>query len=390
MLIQEEKDLMTELEAIWKDEELFWSQRSRVSWLKEGDKNTNFFHTSTVHRKQRNKIASLKDDQGNIIIQQEEIADHVSNHFQSHFTKSTPAPDTCILEDFPKLVTDEMNFDLCKPPTEEEIKSAVFDLGQNKSPGPDGFAGLFFRKFWTKIKGDLCTEVIDFFSSSIMPEGWNIALIPKVQSPESVCQFSLINCCNFRYKVISKIMTSRLKIWMSSLVLDTQTAFTGGRMIQDNIILVNEILHNFKNRRTSGNWDMMMKLDMRKAYDLVDWDCLEAILQAYSFDGKWRGWVSQCISTVSFSVLLNGNPTEYFSPTRGIPQGDPLSHFPFIIMSNALSFLIKKGVQKGDIQGIKLNQNCPTVSHCLFADDTVIFGKASMRENMLKTPLKEE
>ncbi|CAL1374667.1 unnamed protein product [Linum trigynum] len=380
-IINEEKLLMNELAIIWKDEELFWSQRSRISWLNEGDRNTNFFHSSTIHRKQRNKIVRLIDENGGVISQPEDINSHVKEYYKTLFTKSE-GRDLSALQDFPHLVSQEMNLDICKEPTVEEIKEAVFDLGPTKSPGPDGFAGSFFQNFWGKIGPDFCKEVQVFFETSIMPDGWNdthIALIPKVQSPESIKQFRPISCCNFRYKVISKILSSRMKKWLPGLVSEMQAAFTGGRLIQDNIIIVHEILHHFKTRR-SGNWDMMIKLDMRKAYDLVDWECLDAILLAYGFADKWRGWIRSCVQTVRFSLLMNGSPTEKFQPSRGIRQGDPISPLLFILMSNALSFLIDKAVDKGEIQGIKLNPNCPRISHCLFADDTVIFGKASVKE----------
>ncbi|CAL1382460.1 unnamed protein product [Linum trigynum] len=270
-IILEEKNLMNELAAIWKDAELFWSQRSRVSFLKEGDQNTSFFHASTVHRKQRNKISSLKDEEGAIITNPDELTDHVTTFYQTLFTRAERI-DSSALQDFPKLVTNEINEALVLIPTNEEIKQAVFDLGSTKSPDPDGFAGLFFRRFWTKIGPRFCKEVQVFFQTSIMPQGWNdthIALIPKVLSPESIKQFRPISCCNFRYKVLSKIMSNRIKRWLPGLVSESQAAFTGGRLIQDNIIIVHEVLHHFKTRR-SGNWDMMVKLDMSKAYDLVD------------------------------------------------------------------------------------------------------------------------
>ncbi|CAL1367531.1 unnamed protein product [Linum trigynum] len=381
-IVQEEKSLMTELAAIWKDEELFWYQQSGINWLREGDHNTSFFHSSATHRKQRNKIVELKDDNGNIFSHPEELASHVTNYYKSLFTRVDRVIDTDILQGFPKVVSEEMNRELCEIPSHEEIKVAVFDLGPTKSPGPDGFAGMFFRRFWPKIGTKFCQEVQDFFHSSSMPQGWNsthIALIPKNQAPQMVSQFRPISCCTFRYKVISKIMSTRLKKWIPGLVSEMQAAFTSDRLIQENIIIVHEMLHNFKNRR-HGDWDMMVKLDMRKAYDLVDWECLDSILQAYGFCDIWRGWINECIRTVNFSILLNGSPTEYFHPTRGIRQGDPISPFLFILLSNALSFLIDKGVERGEIRGIKLNQECTRISHCLFADDTVIFGKARVCE----------
>ncbi|CAN1812808.1 Transposon TX1 uncharacterized 149 kDa protein [Linum perenne] len=154
-------------------------------------------------------------------------------------------------------------------------------MGATKSPGPDGFSGQFFRKYWNVAGPSICSEVAQFFSSCILPEGWNdthIALIPKVPSPERMSQFRPISCCNFTYKIISKIMASHLKPWMPSLISEMQGAFTGGRMIQDNIIIVHEVLHRFRIRNSGRKYDMMLKLDMRKAYDLVDWECLDSML----------------------------------------------------------------------------------------------------------------
>ncbi|CAL1410408.1 unnamed protein product [Linum trigynum] len=380
-IIEEEKCLMNELASIWKDEELFWSQRSRINGLQKGDQNTNFFHSSTVHRKQRNKIVSLKDEDGNLFSHRADISSHVTEFYHSFFTKSDRIESSTI-QDFPKLVTQELNDEMCIMPTVEEIKAVVFNLGPTKSSGPDGFTGMFIRRFWSRVGPDFCKEVQGFFHTSIMPQGWNdahIALIPKVQSPEMISQFRPISCCNFRYKIISKILASRMKKWLPGLVSEMKAAFTRGGMIQDNIIILHEILHQFKNHR-NGDWDMMIKLDMCKAYDLVDWECLDTILEAYGFLEKWRGWVNACIRTIKFSILLNGSPTESFFPTRGIRQDDTISPFLFILMSNTLSFLIDKALSRGEIRGIKLNQNCPRVSHCLFADDTVIFGKASVNE----------
>ncbi|CAL1413718.1 unnamed protein product [Linum trigynum] len=125
---------------------------------------------------------------------------------------------------------------------------------------------------------------------------------------------------------------------------------------------------------------MMMKLDMRKAYYLVEWEFLISLLRAYGFSEVWCGRVRSCISTVKFRLLFNGEPSAEFQPSKGIRQGDPLSPLLFILMSNALSFLIKKAPQRHVIKGLKLNRSCPSLTHCLFADDTIIFGEASVSE----------
>ncbi|CAL1413727.1 unnamed protein product [Linum trigynum] len=215
-----------------------------------------------------------------------------------------------------------------------------------------------------------------------MPEGWNdthIVMVPKVDNPERINQFRPISCCNFIYKIISKIKATRLKKWTPDLVSELQMAFTGGRLIQDNIIIVHEALHHFKNHKLDRRRDMMLKLDMKKAYDMVDWECLETLLMKYGFDNKWCKWVSACIRSVRFSILFNGEATDFFRPSRGIRQGDPLSPFLFILMYNALTFLIDKTVEENHLKGIRLNARCPVLTHCLFADDTVIFGKANLQ-----------
>ncbi|CAN1836487.1 Putative ribonuclease H protein At1g65750 [Linum perenne] len=275
-----------------------------------------------------------------------------------------------------------MNDELGRPVTNDEIRLAVFSLGATQSPGPDGYNGHFYRRYWPLIGPQLCQEISRFFQTNDMPEGWNdthIILIPKIPNPKSMNNFRPISCCNFNYKIISKILSNRLKKWIPSLVPETQTPFTSGRAIQDNVIIVHEVLHSFKTR-VSNCKDMCLKLDMRKAYDMVDWDCLDNLLKAYGFSETWCGWIRSCIRTVRFSVMLNGRALDAFQPSRGIRQGDPLSPFLFILMTNALSFLIDRSVSRKELHGIRLNKRGPLLTHCLFADDTIVFGKASPTE----------
>ncbi|CAN1823097.1 LINE-1 retrotransposable element ORF2 protein [Linum perenne] len=253
-------------------------------------------------------------------------------------------------------------------------------MGLNKAPGRDGFSGHFYRKYWEVIGPQVCQEVKSFFQNSKMPAGWNdthIVLILKVSHPEEVSQFRPISCCNFNYKIISKIMATRIKKWIPSIVSDMQAAFTIRRAIQDNIMIVHEVMHHFKNRSGKFKWDMMIKMDMKKAYDMVEWDDLREILRAMGFQNRWCKWIKECIRTVRFSVLFNGIPIDPFHPSRGIRQGDPMSPFLFILLTNSLSFLIDKGIRERRLRGIKLNNRCPTLTYVLFADDIIIFSDRS-------------
>ncbi|CAN1777113.1 LINE-1 reverse transcriptase homolog [Linum perenne] len=275
-----------------------------------------------------------------------------------------------------------MNSDLYRLLSEEEICEAIFSLGASQSPGPDGFNGHFYRRFWPTIGPLVCKEVIQFFQTCTMPAEWNdthLVLIPKTPNPTGMGSYRPISCCNFRYKIISKVLATRLKKWISILIPENQAAFTTGRAIQDNIIIVHVVLHSFKTRIIK-NQDMCLKLDMRKAYDLVDWDCLERLLRSYGFSDTWCNWIGACVRMVRFSVMFNGRPLEFFQPSKGIRQGDPLSPFLFILMTNALSSLVEGSLNRMEIQGIKLNRRGPRLNDCLFADDTILFGKASTEE----------
>jgi len=124
---------------------------------------------------------------------------------------------------------------------------------------------------------------------------------------------------------------------------------------------------------------------MQKAYDRVEWDFLEAGLLKMGFHTRWVWMIMHCVSSVTFSVKINGEPMEYFTPSRGLRQGDPLSPYLFILVSNMLSWLMQKAMADGSLKGITLNSHCPTLSHLLFADDFIFFldGILSECQNLI-------
>ena len=184
--------LRRELNVLIEKEEVFWNQRSRVSWLKEGDQNTKFFHKSANQRKRTNTIVGLFDSNHVWKSTQGEIANIVTECFQHMFTSSSPSEIAEVVQLVDKVVMPELNADLLLPFSPDEVKTALFQMHPSKAPGPDGMTALFFQKYWHIVGRDVINAVLDFLQQGRMfgcVNFTNIVLIPKVQAYDNMSQF---------------------------------------------------------------------------------------------------------------------------------------------------------------------------------------------------------
>jgi len=202
-------------------------------------------------------------------------------------------------------------------------------------------------------------------------------LIPKVESPEELGQFRPISLCNVIYKIASKVMVNRMKLVLPEIISEEQSAFVPGRLITDNIITAYECMHFMKKKRARDNRFCALKLDMRKAYDRVEWSYLKAIMIKLGFHRIWVEMITRLVTMVFFSVLFNGDRLDSFVPTKGIRQGDPISPYLFLLAAEGLSCLLKSKIQSSSLSGIKVAASAPMVSHLLFTDDSLLFFKAN-------------
>lgn len=168
-------------------EELLWLQRSRVDWLKDGDRNTKFFQRKAVWRARKNKVKRLIDDNGESHNDHAVMGSMVNSYFKNMFTRDDGLVREPLVNLFEAKVTNDMNTKLCGEFTDKEISDSLFQIGPLKAPGKDGFPARFFQRNWAVLKKDIIHAVKEFFRTGIMPQGVNetvIVLIPKVADPQ--------------------------------------------------------------------------------------------------------------------------------------------------------------------------------------------------------------
>lgn len=211
----------TELEKAYQEEETYWQQRSKNSWLQVGDKNTKVFYGWFESRRMKNKVHSLIDNDGVEHFDEDAKGKIAIDYFTDLFSSNGSVPPLELLEGMTPRVTERMNRDLIKPVSDTEIKRAVKAIKSDSSPGVDGMTGKFFQKFWSITGSQVTQEVRKFFESGTLPTDWNfteLCLLPKVPNPNLMKDLRPISLCSVVYKIVSKVLCDRLKIILPSII----------------------------------------------------------------------------------------------------------------------------------------------------------------------------
>ena len=368
----------------------YWHQRIKDRHLKFGDVPSKFLFNRLRQKKTQNFVYMLRNSSGDWVENQTEIAQLIQHYFQTLY-QAVDSPlstddqrseriDLVLRElNLPRISSDEAQ-KLIQPISDQEIKEALFDFANDKSPGLDGIPAEFYKIHWDMIGASVQQAVRWFFSTGHLLREWNktlLVLIPKVTPPEEVSQFRPISLCNVIYKCIAKCMVNRIKPLLPTLIDDYQNAFVPGRHMDDNIMIFHELTHIINKQRTGTRHLAALKLDMNKAYDRVSWLFILKVLGAYGFPRYWIQLIQQCIETVSYRVMINGMATPQFFPQCGLRQGDPLFPYLFLFCMDILSRMTTLATDIHHFQGIKIGKQGPRLSHLFFADDALFFFHAS-------------
>ena len=196
--------------------------KSRVGWIVEGDRNTKFFHTSTLVRRRSNKIVRLRNSVGEWITDSNLIRLHIQRGFEDLFSTShLHVPSGFSLPSWAPRVSDLEALDISAPVSDKDIKTSLWSFKPFKAPGPDGLHPGFFQKCWNTVGDSVTNEVKHIFTNGRMPAYLNktlISLIPKCIGPETLTQFRPISLCNTVYKIVTKILVCRIRPIIGNLV----------------------------------------------------------------------------------------------------------------------------------------------------------------------------
>ena len=353
LLIEEEREVrMWVLEVFkkWADlKQISWRQKSRELWLKEGDKNTNFFHKMTNARRRRNFIAKIRVND-ELLTEEDGIKEGVASAFCRILSESGEWRLTIGIPTFDSLPSDDAE-GLETPFSEEEVLVGLFDLCGDKALGMDGFIMAFWKFCWDFVKREVMGFFAEFHDVGSFERSLNtmfIVLVPKKGGAYDLKDFRPISLVGGLYKLLAKVLANKLKKVVDKFVSNFQHAFVVGRQILDAFSIENEAIDS----RIKGKLkEVICKLDIKKAYDHVNWNFVLALLEKMGFGFKGIGWIRWCIFTVRSSILVNGSPFGFFQSSRGLRQGDPMSPYLFILAMEAFSCILIRAKEEGFFEG---------------------------------------
>nr|XP_025647281.1 uncharacterized protein LOC112742257 [Arachis hypogaea] len=308
------KALVTCCEKWYVRKELHWKQMSRSRHVRDIDKNTRYFHNIASARRRNNRVDALVIN-GRLIRNQARIKIAIREFYKDLYHQEE-LPLVGFRDGLVEMISEDDALTLETQPTSEEVREAVWDCESSKAPRSDGYNMNFIKKCWDEIGSEFTGAVLGFFQSSKLPANANLT-------------------------------------W-----------------IHDGDLIACETVQWIKLRKKEA---VIIKLDFQKAYDRVKWSFVDLVLQKMGFGRKWRGWVMECVSTCSMSILINGSPSKPFKMERDLRQGDPLSPFLFVLVVDVLHRMLGEAVRNGRISLLLVGRDHIKLSHLQFVDDTILF-----------------
>ena len=356
--------------------------RSKAHWAIDGDKNSKYFLQLEKHRQENNSIKELKNKDGKILKNSDEILDEIYEHYKNLFscTKINESKMLEISSFISKQVSDEQKQFLDSEITSEEIFKSLHEMSKNKSPGGDGITVSFYCKFFHHF-GEILKKVFDVIQKEgkmtrSMRHGI-ITLIYKNKGDKNLLKnYRPISLLAVDYKILARIMANRLKLVLPDIISKFQSCCIIGRDIADTTASIRDIIDLIEEDNLEG---YLIKVDQQNAFDRIDHKYLFHILEKFGFGESFINWIRIFYTEIFSSVKCNGFLTKYAPLKNSIKQGCPISALLYVIAAEPLGQALLKN---NKIHGIKIPFSETESKFFSHADDTslTVSNKNSISE----------
>ncbi len=374
--------LKTELEEYKKEKSKGAIIRSRAQYALEGERSTKFFLNLENKKQRRKHIAELENGKGEKINDFVGIIEEVENFYKELFKKEGVKQE-CVDEVLStvnaKLDEDEKN--RCERDIDiEEIKSAINQTKKNKSPGSDGLTHEFYKTFIGTLAPVLLKVYKSMEERREVPESMGLGVITILYknkgSPLSLGNYRPLSLLNTDYKILTKVLTNRIKEVVGNIISQNQAYSIPGRDITDTICTIRDVVDSLDK---DGEGGIVLSIDLNKAFDRVEHSFIEQTMRRFGFGERILRWISLLYNNAKSCVKVNGVLTDPFPLERSVRQGCPLSALLYSITAEPLATLIKKDKE---IRGIPIPHGRMSLIH-QYADDTTFTVRDSESINKI-------
>ncbi|KAL0439828.1 UNVERIFIED_CONTAM: LINE-1 retrotransposable element O protein [Sesamum latifolium] len=308
-------------------------QRAKIAWMKGGDQCSRIFFRKVARRRSSRSIFQITDSTGQVLTNQTDVVNEFITYYQTLLGGVRQGRLIDFLRPWARhIISEEEALLLMLPVTPEEVKQVVFDIDEVQAPGPDGYSSGFFKTAWPIVGEEVTRAIMDFF------------------------------------------VTGRMRGILDKLISPSQNAFVPGRSIGCHLLLTQELFNGYNQQHLPPR--CALKVDIRKAYDTVEWDFLSTVLKLFGFPERFILWIEECVTSPSFSVCLNGSPHGFFKGARGLRQGDPMSPYLFVLVMEVLNLILQQIIAQTG--GFSFHWRCEELQlfQLGFADDLLLFSRA--------------
>ncbi len=365
-----------ERDKIKKDIDMYYQEkdngyiiRSKYKWKTEGERSTKYFFNLEKTRQKKNVIKQLRDKNGNLCHEDDEILEICTDFYDILFT-SKDIPQDLIDEYLGKIKNEKKLSEAEKLSCDSKIKeSEIADVIKNlkteKSPGSDGLTPEFYKKFWPKIKFLFMKMVEETYEKGELDYSMRkalLALLFKKGDETLLKNFRPISLTNYDYKIICFALANRLQKVLKNIIHEDQTGYIKGRYIGTNARIIEDYFEHCQDFNIPG---ILLFLDFEKAFDSVEWNFMISVLDKFNFGEGFKKWVKILYNKPIISIKNNGWLSKDIKLHRGVRQGCPLSALLFVLTVEIMAIKIR---QNKNIHGFQCADQ--EIKTSMYADDT--------------------